>query len=69
MIKNKLQELYYKKYPEEIPNRDDEIALYKRQLFELQQKIKNGKQIDDRALNQLEEELDNLIRIVKEIRG
>lgn len=69
LIKNKLQELYYKKYPEEIPNRDDEIALYKRQLFELQQKIKNGKQIDDRALNQLEEELDNLIRIVKEIRG
>lgn len=69
LIKNKLQEMYYRKYPEEIPSQDEEIAFYKRKILELQQHIMNGKNIDVRALQQLEEELVNLTGIINEIKG
>ena len=69
LIKDKLQEMYYRKYPEEIPNQDEEIAFYKRKILELQQHIVNGKNIDVRVLQQLEEELVNLTEMINEIRG
>ncbi len=69
LIKDKLQEMYYRKYPEEIPKQDEEIAFYKRKILELQQHIVNGKNIDVRVLKQLEEELVNLTEIINEIKG
>ena len=69
IIKDKLQKMYYCKFPEEIPNQFEEIAFYKSQIQNLQRHIMDSNRIDSKILNQLEEELLNLTNMIKEIKG
>lgn len=69
IIKNKLQELYYKNYPEEIPRHDEEVAFYKSQIQKLNSQIANGKNVDVRDLEQLENELIKLSETIRKIKG
>ncbi len=69
IIKDKLQRMYYCRFPEEIPNQSEEIAFYKRQIQNLQRHIMDSSRIDSKVLKQLEEELFNLTNLIKEIKG
>lgn len=68
IIKKKLLEMYYKKYPEDASH-EEEITIYREKVQELQDKIKDGRIIDVTDLNKLEEELIGLTRTIKKIRG
>lgn len=68
IIKNKLQEFYYKKYPGEIPKHDEEVAFYKSQIQNLNNQIANGKNVDARDLEQLENELIKLSETIRKIK-
>lgn len=67
IIKNKLKEMYYKKYPDEIIERSDEIAIYKSQIKDLQSHIMNSKNIEVDKLLQLEDELVSLTDTIRKI--
>ena len=69
LIKNKLQEMYYKKFPEEMPSHQEKLELYKRKVHELQQQLKFEKNIDLNVLEQLEKELISLADTIKGIKG
>jgi len=69
IVKNKLEQMYYERFPEEIPNKDEEIASYKEQIEKLRMRIVEGQSIDTKMLEQLEEELYKLTSIIKEIKG
>lgn len=69
IIKDKLQKMYYKKYPEEIPNKDEEVAFYKNKIQEIELHFFNGKNLDNSVLNQLEDDLVKLTHTIREIKG
>lgn len=69
IIKNKLQELYYKKYPEELPRHDEEVAFYKSQIQRLNSQISIRKNIDTKDLEQLENALIKLSNTIRKIKG
>lgn len=68
LIKDKLQNMYYKKYPNELPSEYDTVSFYKRTIQELQTHLTNGKKINIKDLEQLEEKLISLANTIKEVR-
>lgn len=68
LIKDKLQNMYYKKYPNELPSEYETVSFYKRTIQELQTHLTNGKKINIKDLEQLEEKLISLANTIKEVR-
>lgn len=67
IIKSKLQEMYDKKYPEELFGSEN-IEYYKNRISELQKIIKNSKTIDVSELESLESELEKVSIMIKDIK-
>ena len=67
IIKSKLQEMYDKKYPEELFGSEN-IEYYKNRISELQKIIKNSKTIDVSELESLESELEKISIMIKDIK-
>lgn len=68
IIKEKLQQMYYYKFPEDIPNQNEKIKFYKKRVDELQKYILSSN-INKEALEQLETELLNITDIIRKLRG
>lgn len=67
IIKNKLKEMYDKKYSEELFGSEN-IEHYKNRISELQKIIKNSKTIDVSELESLESELEKVSIMIKDIK-
>ena len=67
IIKNKLKEMYDKKYSEELFGSEN-IEYYKNRISELQKIIKNSKIIDMSELESLESELEKVSIMIKDIK-
>ena len=68
IVKRKLQEMYEERFPFDNTTDEEKVKYYKNRVQELQEKIKNKQKIDDSTLNSLEDILQKLSDIVKNVK-
>ncbi len=68
IIQEKLEKMYYQRFPEELPDSDIKIKFYQDKIKELQSYIINGKIIDERVLDKLKDYLQEVDVMLEEIK-
>ena len=68
IVKRKLQEMYEERFPFDNTTDEEKVKYYKNRVQELQEKIRNKQKIDDSTLNSLEDILQKLLDIVKNVK-
>ena len=68
IVKRKLQEMYEERFPFDNTTDEEKVKYYKNRVQELQEKIRNKQKIDDSTLNSLEDILQKLSDIVKNVK-
>lgn len=68
IVKRKLQEMYEERFSFDNTIDEEKVKYYKNRVQELQEKIRNKQKIDDSTLNSLEDILQKLSDIVKNVK-
>lgn len=68
IVKRKLQEMYEERFPFDNTTDEEKVKYYKNRVQELQEKIRNKQKIDDSTLISLEDILQKLSDIVKNVK-
>lgn len=67
IIKEKLEKMYYDKFPEDLEESDERERLYKKKILELTSHIKNSKKIDDTTMKKFKQNLEELNVLIEQI--
>jgi hypothetical protein len=67
IVRNKLEKMYYNKFPEDIVNQEVKMIMYKEKINDLESYIKSGKIVKKDDLDELTDRLNNLIGCLNKI--